>query len=140
MERPRSIRTLALVLGIVGASALAGVLFAPLARPLPVAPQLLSTDPNTAALLIFSSSALYAVAALVCASALWRMASWGPASYDCFVASIFLQMGVFLYVVRIPMPIGIGLAFFALLGAGLYWGWYIVRTAYARVPQALSHR
>jgi hypothetical protein len=65
------------------------------------------------------------------------MASWAPVAYGCFVASIVLYMGLFLYIVRIPTPVGLGLAFFGLLGAGLYWGWQVVRTAYAPNRQAL---
>jgi hypothetical protein len=131
VQRPRSIRTLALVLTLIGISALGGVLFIPWGQPFPVAPELLHADPLVASWLIFSAATIYCLAALTCAYALWRMTSWAPAAYGCFVASIVLYIALFLYIVRVPSPIGIGLTFFGLLGAGLYWGWHVVRTAYA---------
>jgi len=65
------------------------------------------------------------------------MAPWGPTAYGCFVASIALYMALFLYIVRVPTPIGIAVAFFGLLGAGLYWGWYVVSAPYTKNAQAL---
>lgn len=131
VQRPRSIRTLALILTLIGVSAAGGILLAPWGRPLPVAPELLHADPLIASWLITSTATIYCLATLTCAYALWRMASWAPAAYGCFVASIVLYMGLLLYIVRIPSPIGIGIAFFGLLGAGLYWGWRVVRSTYA---------
>jgi hypothetical protein len=137
VQRPRSIRTLALVLTLIGISALGGVLLAPWGQPLPVAPQLLHADPRVAGWLILSAATIYCLATLICAYALWRMASWAPAAYGYFVVSIVLYMTLFSYIVRVPTPVGLGLAFFALLGAGLYWGWRVVKAAYAQNLQAL---
>lgn len=138
VQRPRSIRTLALILTLIGISALGGILLAPWGQPLPVAPQFLLGDPHVASWLIFSAGTIYSAATLVCAYALWRMVSWAPAAYGCFVASIVLYMALFLFLVRIPTPIGLGLAFFGLFGAALYWGWRVVRSAYAPNAQALQ--
>ena len=137
MQRPQSIRTLALVLGLIGISALGGVLFIPWGQPLPVAPELLHADPLMASWLIFSAATIYCLVTLTCAYALWRMASWAPTAYACFVASIALYMGLFLYIVQVPTPLGLGVAFFGLLAAGLYWGWRVVGAAYAKNAQAL---
>jgi hypothetical protein len=137
VQRPQSVRTLVLVLTLIGVTAFLGILLAPWGRPLPIAPQLLHADPQAAALLIFSAGALYALTTLVCAFALWRMASWGRTSYACFVGSLLLFVALFLYIVRIPAPLGLVLAFFALLFVGLYWGWCVVRGAYAKNRQAL---
>lgn len=131
MQRPRSIRTLALILTLIGVSAVGGISLTPWGRPLPVAPELLHADPLVASWLISSAATIYCIVTLTCAYALWRMTYWAPAAYGCFVASIVLYMGIFLFIVRIPGPIGIGIAFFGLLGAGLYWGWRVVRRAYA---------
>ena len=137
MQRPRSVRTLALILTLVGISALGGTVVAPWGQPLRVAPQLLYGDPQVAGWLIFSAATLYSAAALVCAYALWRMVSWAPAAYGYFVASIVLYMALFLFIVRIPAPLSLGLLFFGLFGAALYWGWRVVRLAYAASTQPL---
>jgi hypothetical protein len=110
---------------------------APWGQPLQIAPQLLHADPHVASWLIFSAGTIYSVATLICAYALWRMVSWAPAAYGCFVASIAFYMVLFLYIVRIPTPIGLALAFIGLLSAGLYWGWRVVRGGYAPSRQAL---
>ena len=137
VQRPRSTRTLALILTLVGIAALAGVLAAPWGLPLNVAPQLLRGDPHVASWVIFSAATIYSAAALVCAYALWRMVSWAPTVYVCFVASVVLYMALFLFIVRIPVPIGLGVVCFGLLSAALYWGWRVVKSAYAPNAQAL---
>jgi hypothetical protein len=136
VQRPQSIRTLALILVLFGISALGGLLLMPWGLPLPVAPQLLHADPVVAGWIIFSGATVYCLASFICAHALWRMAPWAPAAYACFVASIALYMALFLYIVRVPSPLGIGVAFFGLLGAGLYFGWRIVGKAYGRGASA----
>jgi hypothetical protein len=137
MARPRAISNLALILTLIGISGLGGIASAPWGRPIPVAPQLLGADPVTTAWLILSTGALYVAATVICAFSLWRMLPWAPTAYRCFVASIALFMFVWLYLIRIPMPIALGIAFFALLGSGLYWGWRIVRRAFEPSAHAL---
>ena len=137
MQRPRSIYRMSLVLTLIGVSALGGIVGTPWGQPLPVAPQLLRADPRTASWLIFMAAVIYCVATLICAFALWRMRPWTPTAYRWFVASILFYMLLFLYLVRIPAPIGLAVTFFGLLGAALYWGWRIVRTAFPSDQRAL---
>jgi hypothetical protein len=87
VRSPRSVRTLALILTLIGVSAAGGVLLIPWGQPLPVAPQLLHADPLLASWLIFSAATVYCLATLTCAYALWRMASWAPRAYGCFATT-----------------------------------------------------
>jgi hypothetical protein len=137
MQRPRTVSRLALILTLIGTSALAGIVGVHWSRPLPVAPQLLRIDPTATSHVLFGASVVYCAATLLCAFALWRMRPWAPAAYAWFVASITAYMVIFLYLVRVPTPVVLGLAFFGLLGAGLYLGWRIVRKAFGPAANAL---
>ena len=127
---PRAVSRLSLILILVGISALGGVALAPWGQPLQIAPQLLRTDPKVAGWLIFSAAVIYSGATLVCAYALRRMRPWAPVAYTWFVASIVGYMLLFNFIVRVPSPLLLAVAFYGLLGAALYWGWRIVRTAF----------
>jgi len=137
VERPRGVSTLSLVLALIGASAFGGLILAPWGQPLPVAPQLLRADPHVASWLIFLAGALYCGATLVAAFALRRMRPWAPTAYICFVCSIGLYLALFMWLVPIFGPAWLGVIFFGLLGAGLYWGWTIVRRAFGFAKQTL---
>jgi hypothetical protein len=80
MHRPRAITRLALLLGLLGISALGGVIAVPFGQPLPVAPQLLRADPSVTSWLIFVAAAAYGVATLVAAFSLWQMRPWANIS------------------------------------------------------------
>jgi hypothetical protein len=129
MERPVAVGNLAKVLVVIGISALGGAVGFPLGKPLPVAPQLLRADPTTTSWIIFVLACIYCAATLVAAFALWKMRPWARAAYLGFVASIACYLMGFTFLVRIPAPVFIGVAFYGLLCGGLYWGWIIVRRA-----------
>ena len=137
MERPRGVSTLSLVLALIGMSAFGGLTFAPWGQPLPVAPQLLRADPHVASWLILLAGAFYSGATLVAAFALRRMRPWAPTAYILFVCSIGLYLALFMWLVRIFGPAWLGVIFFGLLAAGLYWGWTIVRKAFGSANQTL---
>ena len=46
----------------------------------------------------------------VCAFALWRMRPFALLAYYAFVASLALYFSVFLFLIRVPKPLGIGVA------------------------------
>jgi hypothetical protein len=127
MQRPSSVLRLAQVLLLLGLSALGGLALAPWGQPLPVAVRLMATDPTVASWTIFLVGGCYCVAALTASFALWTMRRWARRAYALFILSIAIYLGTFLYIVRVPAPIGLGLALFALLTAGLYWGWRVVK-------------
>ncbi len=137
MERPRAVTNLALILGLIGISALGGVIGAPFGQPLNVAPQLLRLDPGLTSWLIFASAAIYCGATLIAAVALWRMRPWARIAYLWFVACIIGYMAVFCFLIRIPSPLGIGVIFFGLLGGALYLGWRVVGRTFPARHRAL---
>ena len=137
VERPRGVSTLSLVLALIGVSAFGGLILAPWAQPLRVAPQLLRADPYVTSWLIFLSGALYCGTTLIAAFALRRMSPWAPTAYICFVCSIGLYLAIFMWLVPIFAPAWLGVIFFGLLGAGLYWGWRIVRRTFGPAKQTL---
>jgi hypothetical protein len=127
---PRAVSRLSLILILVGISALGGVALAPWGQPLRIAPQLLRTDPTAAGWLIFSAAVFYCGSTLVCAFALRRMRPWAPAAYTWFIVSVVGYMLLFNFIVRVPTPLLLALAFYGLLAAALYWGWRVVRNAF----------
>jgi hypothetical protein len=130
MDRPRAVTRLATILGLIGVSAFGGVVGFPFGRPLPVAPQLLRTDPTAASWIIFIFASIYCAATLISAFALWKMLPWARAAYLCFVAAIGCYLIVFSSLIRIPSAFFIGVAFYCLLCGALYWGWLVVRRAF----------
>jgi hypothetical protein len=137
VERPRGVSTLSLVLALIGVSAFGGLIMAPWGQPFRVAPQLLRADPHVTSWLILLAGALYCGATLIAAFALRRMRPWAPTAYICFVCSIALYLAIFMWLVPIFGPAWLGVIFFGLLGASLYWGWRIVRRAFGSPKQTL---
>ena len=137
MERPRSVSTLALILTLLGLSSLGALAALPWNQPFPVAPQLLRTDPAIASRVMLSAGAIYAVAAVISAFALWRMRLWAPLAYLAFTASILVYVSLFLYLVRAPGWIALGAGLVGVLVAGLYWGWRIVHRVFAPLLEKL---
>lgn len=137
MERPRDVSTLSAVLTLLGVSALGGLTLAPWGQPLRVAHQLLRADPRVAGWVILVAATIYCAAALTAAIALRRMRPWAVTAYICFVCSIGLYCVVFLWLVRIPVSPFVGVGFFAVLVAVLYWGWTIVKTTFRPSDQTL---
>jgi hypothetical protein len=76
---------------------------------------------------IFLVGGCYCVTTLTASFALWTMRRWARRAYVLFILSITIYMATFLYIVRVPAPFALGAVFFALLAAGLYWGWRIVQ-------------
>ena len=130
MQRPRAVSALAVVLGLLGASALAGLIATPWNDPLVIAPQLLRIDPILAVRVLHILDTVYVSATLVCAYALWTMRAWAPAAYACFVASIVAYMGALLYAVAIPTPAALLLTFVGVAASMLYLGWRVVHGAF----------
>jgi hypothetical protein len=122
---------------LIGLSALAGIAGIPWGQPVPVAPQLLRLDPILTSWMLLVAGAVYCTATLVCAFALWRMRPWARVAYCWFIVSIAIYMVVFLYLIRVPTPLGLGIIFFALLAAGLYFGWRIVHRTFGAAANAL---
>jgi uncharacterized membrane protein len=120
------------VLAFIGFSALGGVALAPWGQPLQVAPQLLRMDPLVATRVIVCAEFVFCCSTLTAAFALRKMRPWAPAAYKCFVAAIAAYLLLFNYIVHIPSPLLLAVAFYGLLAAGLYWGWRIVRKAFRR--------
>jgi hypothetical protein len=133
MSRPRAITRLALLLGLLGISAVGGVIGFPFGQPLPLAPQLLRADPTVTSWLIFVAAAAYGAATFIAAGSLWQMRPWARIAYLSFVACLVGYMALFCFLIRIPAPLSIGVIFFGLLCGALYLGWRIVgRTFPAR--------
>ena len=137
MERPRAVTNLALILGLIGISALGGVIGIPFGQPLNVAPQLLRLDPGPTSWLIFACAAIYCGTTLVAAFSLWRMRSWARTAYLCFVASIVGYMVIFIFLIRIPTPFALEILFFGVLFAALYLGWRVINRAFPAPRAAL---
>jgi hypothetical protein len=137
MERPRAVTNLALILGLIGVSALGGVINLPFGQPLQVAPQFLRTDAVTTGRLIFGAATIYCGVTLIAAYSLWRMRPWARSAYLWFVVSIASYMVIFCYLIRIPTPFALGLVFFGVLCGGLYLGWRVVTRAFPSGRAAL---
>jgi hypothetical protein len=127
MKRPREVTALARILTFLGVCAFLGMAVLPW-RPLPIAPQLLPLGEPATRWLLIGTATLYSVTSLGCAFAMRRMRSYASVAYLAFVVSIALYFSVWLFLIRVAKPLGIGIVFFALLGAGLYWGWSIVKS------------
>jgi hypothetical protein len=137
MERPRAVTNLALILGLIGVSAVGGVINLPFGQPLQVAPQFLRTDAITTGRLIFGAATIYCGVTLIAAYSLWRMRPWARSAYLWFVVSIASYMVIFCDLIRIPTPFALGLAFFGVLYGGLYLGWRVVTRAFPSGRAAL---
>jgi hypothetical protein len=137
MQRPRAIARLSLILVLIGISALGGIAGIPWGHPVPMAPQFLRLDPVVTSWALLFLGALYCVATFVSAFALWRMRTWARAAYACFIGSITIYLVTFLYLIRVPTPPWLDVAFFALLAAGLYCGWRIVNRTFGGAANAL---
>jgi len=137
MQRPRSVSTLALVLALLSLSSLGVLAAPPWDRPLPLSPELLRTDPQTASRLISGAATINAVAAMLCALSLWKMRLWAPLAYLAFAASMLVYVAVFAYLLRAPGPLAVAVAAAGLLVAGLYWGWRLVRRVFAPLIETL---
>jgi hypothetical protein len=136
MKRPRGVGCLAAVMTYFGVMAMVGTLVVPW-RPLPVAPQFLPVGELATRWVLLVTLVLYCVTALVCASALRHMRSHALSAYYAFVVALALYCSVFLFLIRVPKPLGIGILFFALLGAAVYWGWRVAKRASGAATDAL---
>jgi hypothetical protein len=128
MRRPRGVTGLSGFLTFLGILALLGLAVIPW-RPLGIAPQLLPLGEVTTRWLLVGTLVLYCATSLACASALRRLRPNALLFYYAFVISVALYCSVFLFLIRVDKPLGIGIIFFALLGAAVYWGWRIARRA-----------
>jgi hypothetical protein len=137
MQRPRAVARLSLILMLIGLSALGGIAGIPWGQPGPVAPQLLRLDPIVTSWVLLVVGTVYCAATLLCAFALWRMRPWARVAYSWFIGSITIYLVTFLYLIRVPTPLWLGVAFFALLAVGLYCGWRIVNRTFGAAAKAL---
>src|SRR5256885_300642 len=140
MERPRGFGILAKVLALFGVSALGPLVLVPWRLPLVIAPQFLSLGEMATRWTLFAATLLYCSTAFVCAYALWRVRSFVLHAYYAFVVSLVLYLAVFLFLIRIPKSLGIGVLFFGLLGAFLYFGWRTVQRFVDLVPMRSNNR
>ena len=136
MKRPPGVTGLAAVLTFLGIFAMLGIAIIPW-RPLGIAPQLLPLGEVATRWLLVGTVALYGTTALACAFALRRMRSYALGAYYAFVGSVALYCSVWLFLIRVEKPLGIGIIFFGLLCAGFYWGWRIAKRASGATADAL---
>ena len=136
MKRPPGVSGLAAFLTFLGISAMFGIVVLPW-RPLGIAPQLLPVGEVATRFALVGTLVLYCATSLACAVALRRMRPYALRTYYAFVASVALYCSVWLFLIRVDKPIGIGVMFFGLLGAGIYWGWRIAKRASDATANAL---
>jgi len=137
MERPSGVGALAKILALLGVVALLSITFVPWRLPLVIAPEFLPLGEMATRWALFGSLTLYCLTSLVCAFALWRLRPFALCAYYAFAGSLMLYFVVFLFLIRVPKPLGIGVLFFALVGAGLYCGWRIAQKASGAAVSAL---
>lgn len=136
MKHPPGVTGLAGFLTFLGILAMFGIAVLPW-RPLGIAPQLLPFGEVATRCALVGTLVLYCATSLACAFALRRMRPYALRAYYAFVGSLALYCSVWLFLIRVDKPIGIGIIFFGLLGAGVYWGWRIAKRASGATANAL---
>ena len=129
MDRPHSVRTLALILTLLGISAVGGMLGFPLREGIYIAPSLQRVDPAVAKWLIFSAGVFYCASTLLAAYSLWTLRSWAPRAYVGFGLSLFAFCAVTGFILPVPTDIFVALLFFGVLMAALLKGWRVIKNA-----------
>jgi hypothetical protein len=137
MERPRGFGLLAKVLMFLGVSAAGGLVFTGWGAPLMIAPQFLPLGEVATRWVLFSANLLYCSTSFVCAYALWRVRPFALYAYYAWFVSLALYLSLWLFLIRIPKPLGVGVLFFGLLAAFLYFSWRIVRPVFDSGADAL---
>jgi hypothetical protein len=127
MERPRGFGVFAKILALLGISALGPLALVSWGHPLVIAPQFLPFGEAVTRWTLFGASLIYCATSFVGAYALWRVRPFARYAFYAWVASLMLYLAVFMFLIRVPKPLGIGILFFALLGAFLYFGWRVVQ-------------
>jgi hypothetical protein len=127
MERPRGFGAFAKILAFLGISALGSLVLVPWSRTLPIAPQFLPLGELMTRRTLFATTLIYCATSFVGAYALWWVRPFARYAFYAWAASLVLYIVVFLFLIRIPKPLGIGILFLALLGAFLYFGWRTVQ-------------
>jgi hypothetical protein len=118
-------RLLILLLTVIGISALGGSVGLLVGDPMYIAPSLRKIDPLMAHRVLILLAFTYSFAALLTALAAKQRRTWARSAYDAFAISASLLVGFFLYVAPIPrdlFSVATGIAFFTLLGWGLWKG------------------
>lgn len=131
-------RTLSLILWLIGIAALGGIFGFALGEPMYIEPSLQRVDPEVAKTLLCFLGGLYAVSALASAYATGRARPWARRSYCIFVFAIISFIVAFLYIAPVPhdvFSLVVGPIFFALVVFALWRGWRVIER---NVPRSLS--
>ena len=128
-------RTLSLILWLIGIPALCGVVGFAAGGPIFIAPSLQKVDPQAAKVIVGAFGAAYAVSALASAYAAGRALPWVRRSYRIFVVSVVCYVVAFLYVMPVPLDAfsyTVGPIFFLLVGLALWRGWRVIERNVSR--------
>ena len=126
MNRPVSVQILGYILLLMGISAIGGVIPFVTSNELLIAPEFLTHSSKTTIWMISFCAVIYSIATLFASYAVLRMKKWAPKAYLAFVLSICIYIVNFLYLIRIPTPIFLGVIFFLVAGGVIYWGWLVI--------------
>jgi phosphatidylserine synthase len=95
-----------------------------------IAPQFLPLGEVVTRWTLFAATLLYCGTSFLSAYALWRVRPFALHAYYAWFVSVAIYLLVFIFLIRVPKPLGIGIAFFGLLAAFLYFGWRTVRPVF----------
>ena len=122
-------RILALILTLVGVSALGGSIGLVRGEPMYIAPELQKLHPLIAYRVLVLLTFPYSVLALLTGYAVWRRYRWATRTYALFAGFAVVLILFFLYIAPIPVDafsLIVGPLFLALAGWGLWKGWKVL--------------
>jgi len=124
------VRTLSLILFLIGVPALLGSLGVAFSEPFYIAPQLRRLDPTVTHYALSGLGLAYALSALASAYGALRRRAWVQSTYKYLGITVVAFLLFFFYIAPVPMDLFTFIVgpIFLLLVAFVYWrGWRVIR-------------